>query len=115
MKVEVIHAAFEDAPMTVALVEVGNVELMGETEALEYAFMRTNNIAGSWSRAEEFMFKGEVITNGDFSKDVEVLAELPVSERTGETMGLRSTSVGDIMKLNGKTFKVASFGFKEIV
>jgi hypothetical protein len=42
------------------------------------------------------------------------MAELPVSKRTGQTMGLRSTSVGDQMLLGTKKYRVASFGFKEV-
>lgn len=113
--VAVIHAAFEDTPRTVALVEVGNVDVIGVEEALEYAFMRTNNIRGGWSRAEEIMVNGEVVINDDFHKDVTVMAELPVSKRTGEVMGLRSTSMGDMMVLGNKKYKVGFAGFEEIV
>lgn len=112
MLVTVIHSAFEDSPRTVAFVNVG--DRVGDA-ALEYAFERTNNIRGSWSRAEEFMFNGEVVTNEDFSPDVTVMADLPVSKRTGEVMGLRSTSMGDQMLLGNKKYKVAAFGFEEIV
>jgi hypothetical protein len=115
MKIAVIHAAFEETPRTVAFVEVGNVDVIGETEALEYAYMRTNNIAGSWSRPASFEFAGETVMNGDYSEDVEVIAELPVSKRTGEVMGLRSTSMGDMMLLGNRKFKVAMCGFEEIV
>jgi hypothetical protein len=80
MQVAVIHSAFEDAPNTVAFVEVG--ERTGD-EALEYAYRRTNNIQGSWSR--------------------------------GQIMGLRSTSMGDMMVLGNKKYKVAMCGFEEIV
>lgn len=110
--VAVIHSAFEDAPRTVAFVEVG--ERTGN-EALEYAFERTNNIMGSWSRPATFEFDGGVVENGDFSEDVTVMAELPVSSRTGEVMGLRSTSMGDQMLFGNKKYKVAAFGFEEIV
>ena len=99
--VAVIHTAFEDSPRTVAFVEVGNVDVIGETDALEYAYMMTNNITGSWSR--------------DGHKDIEVIAELPVSKRTGEVMGLRSTSMGDMMLLGNRKFKVGMVGFEEIV
>lgn len=110
-QVAVIHSAFEDTPRTVAFVEVGDLDV---NEALEYAYERTNNIAGSWSRGAEFEFRGEMVTNPDFSNDVIVMAELPRSERTGEVMGLRSTSMGDFMLFNGVKYKVAAFGFEEI-
>lgn len=108
----VIHAAFEDVPKTVAFVEVGNLEI---DEALEYAYERTNNIAGSWSRGAELEYNGETVTNPDFSNDVTVMAELPVSKRTGEVMGLRSTSVGDMILLGTTKYKVMPFGFDEVV
>ena len=100
-QVAVIHTAFEDTPRTVALVEVG--ERTG-TEALEYAYRWTQNIMDSWSLKLE----------QDGNDDVTVMAELPVSKRTGQTMGLRSTSVGDQMLLGNKKYRVAGFGFKEI-
>lgn len=109
--VSVIHAAFEETPRVVAFVEVG--DRTGD-EALEYAFRRTNNICGSWSREAEFEFNGETIVNEDFSSDVTVMAELPVSKRTGEVMGLRSTSMGDFMLLGNTKYKVDMIGFKEV-
>lgn len=99
-QVAVIHSAFEETPCTVAFVEVGNVEVLGVDQALEYAYQKTNNIVGSWSR--------------DAQKDVTVIAELPVSKRTGETMGLRSTSMGDFMVLEGVKYKVSGFGFEAV-
>ena len=114
MQISVIHSAFEDAPKTVALIEVGNIDVLGEMQALEYAYHRTQNIQGSWSRAEEMYYNGEAVFNEDFSSDVTVLAELPVSKRSGEVMGLRSTSMGDTMLLGNKKFKVAMCGFEEI-
>jgi hypothetical protein len=113
-QIAVIHQAFEDVPQTVAFVEVGNVDVMGVDYALEYAYQKTNNIAGSWSREETLEYNGEMVANPDYCKDVTVMAELPVSKRTGEVMGLRSTSMGDMMLLGNKKFKVMPFGFMEI-
>jgi len=110
-QVAVIHAAFEEAPNTVAFVEVGD---RTGTEALEYAYHRTNNIAGSWSREAQFEYNGEMVDNPDFSEDVTVMAALPVSKRTGQTMGLRSTSMGDFMLLGNVKYKVDMIGFKEV-
>jgi hypothetical protein len=109
--VAVIHAAFEDTPRTVAFVEVGD---RTGNEALEYAFRRTNNVMGSWSRGETLEWDGETVVNEDFSNDVTVMAELPVSKRTGEVMGLRSTSMGDFMLLGNTKYEVAMCGFKEV-
>lgn len=105
-QVAVIHSAFEDAPNTVAFVEVGDRK--GD-EALEYAYRWTNNVMGSWSIKEEFIGDHE---NGDYNEDVTVMAELPVYD--GVRMGLRSTSMGDQMLLDGVKYRVAMFGFEEV-
>ena len=76
-------------------------------EALEYAYRWTNNVMGSWSRPEKTFENGE--TNGDYNPFVTTLAPLH------NGMGLRSTSMGDEMICDGKTFKVAMFGFEEVV
>ena len=100
-QVAVIHTAFEDTPRTVALVDAPEGTV---TEQLEYAYRWTQNIMDSWS----------MNMPGDGNDRVTVMAELPVSKRTGERMGLRSTSVGDQMLLGTKKYRVASFGFKEV-
>ena len=104
MNVTVIHKAFEDTPVTVAEVETTHTDVM---EALEYAYRWTNNVMGSWSRPEKTFENGE--TNGDYNPFVTTLAPL----RNG--MGLRSTSMGDEMVVDGKTYKVAMLGFEEVV
>jgi len=100
-QVAVIHTAFEETPRTVALVEVGS---RTGTDALEYAYRWTQNIMDSWS----------LKMPEDGNDDVTGMAALPVSKRTGERMGLRSTSVGDQMLLGTKKYRVAGFGFKEV-
>jgi hypothetical protein len=102
-QVAVIHTAFEETPNTVAFVEVG--DRIGE-EALEYAFRWTNNVMGSWSIKEEYLGNTK---NGDFNEDVTVLYNRP------DGMGQRSTSMGDQMLLGTTKYKVAAFGFEEIV
>lgn len=98
-QVAVIHAAFEETPRTVALVEVG--ERTG-TSALEYAYRWTQNIMDSWSLKME----------QDGNDDVTIMGELPVHD--GRTFGLRSTSMGDHMLLGTTKYKVAMVGFEEI-
>ena len=71
-------------------------------EALEYAYRYTNNVDGSWSMK----------IGSDANDDVTVLAPLHVVD--GRTYGLRSTSMFDRMVVNGKTYKVAMVGFKEV-
>lgn len=82
--------------------------------AMEYAYKKTQNIEGSWSKPSIFEWDGQVIENGDFSEDVTVMAELPVN-KDGQEMGLRSTSMGDHMLIHGKKYRVAAVGFEEIV
>ena len=52
---------------------------------------------GSWSRGPEFEFDGKKIVNDDFHPEVKVTTDLAISKRTGEPMGLRSTSSGDVI------------------
>ena len=67
-------------------------------DTINKAFHLTNNIDGSWSRGPEFQYNGvhgwETVTNSDFSDLVTVTTDLPISKKTGEVMGLRSTSSG---------------------
>ena len=111
MQVSVIHTAFEDSPRVVAFVDCGDLTGMA---ALEYAYMRTNNINGSWSLDEYVDVDGEMIFNEDFSKNVTVVGDHPINSRTGEKMGIRSTSVGDQMLIGNKKYRVQSLGFKEV-
>jgi len=111
MKVAVIHRAFEESSRLVAFVDAP--DSLSVDDALEYAYERTQNLRGSWSREAEFEFDGEMVANGDFSEDVTVMADLPISKRTGQVMGLRSTSVGDRLVLGKTCFAVSPFGFKK--
>tara|TARA_Y100000401_G_scaffold49326_1_gene38376 strand:+ start:524 stop:985 length:462 start_codon:yes stop_codon:yes gene_type:complete len=62
------------------------------------AFYYTQNLnGGSWSRGPEFEFDGKKIVNDDFHPEVKVTTDLAISKRTGEPMGLRSTSSGDVI------------------
>jgi hypothetical protein len=105
----VIHGAFEESPRTVAFVEVG--ERTG-TDALEYAYRRTQNIEGSWSKGPVIEWEGQEHDNGDYSEDITVMQPLHVSE--GKTYGLRSTSVGDHILFGTVKYRVDSFGFSEL-
>ena len=108
-QVAVIHAAFEDTPRIVALVDVG--ERTG-TDALEYAYFRTQNLHGSWSKGPVIEWNGEEHDNVDYSADITVMA--PLERVDGKEYGLRSTSVGDHMLIGTVTYKVDSFGFSEL-
>ena len=83
---------------SVALVDVTDLSNHAVEEQLEYAFRYTNNIMGSWSKKI-----GE-----DANDDVEVLIERE------DGLGLRSTSMGDRMEINGTEYRVTMVGFKEV-
>ena len=100
MKVTVVHTAFEDAPRIVATVEAPHAKV---DEALEYAYRWTNNVMGSWSR-------DDLEDNGDYNPNVTRVA--PLHE---DGMGLRSTSMGDMMHVDGRSFEVAMMGFQELI
>jgi hypothetical protein len=42
------------------------------------------------------------------------MADHPVSKRTGEKMGLRSTSVGDLLVLGNKKYVISDVAFEEV-
>lgn len=111
-QVAVIHAAFEETPRTVAFVKVP--ETFSDMMAMEYAYEKTNNIMGSWSKPAVFEWNGQVVQNEDFSEDVTVVAEMTADE-DGIVYGLRSTSMGDQMLVGTKKYRVAMMGFEEIV
>lgn len=110
MQIAVIHTAFEETPRTVAFVEVG--ERTGN-DALEYAYRRTQNLDGSWSKGKTLWVAEHFIKNTDYSEDVKVMAPLHV-DKDGKEWGHRSTSVGDQMLMGTRKYEVASFGFEEI-
>ena len=109
MKITVNHADFDRQTgevlgyTPVALVNA--VDINNVNEALEYAWRYTNNVDGSWSMK----------IGSDANDNVTVLADLPVSKRTGNTMGLRSSMMGDRFEIDGVEYKVAIAGFKEVV
>ena len=105
----VIHGAFEDTPRSVAMVEVGD---RTGSDALEYAYHRTQNIEGSWSKGPVIEWEGEEHDNGDYSEDITVMA--PLHKKDGKTYGLRSTSVGDHILFGTVKYRVANFGFEEV-
>ena len=101
-----IHSAFNDEPETVAKIDVGN--RTGQA-ALDYVYRITQNIEGSWS-------KGELLDDGtenpDYNQDIRLTTMLDTDE-DGVTWGLRSTSMGDVIELQGRRYVVAAMGFKE--
>ena len=86
-KVPVIHAAHEDAPKTVAFVEVKKDATT--KEKLETAFMKTNSITDAWWKNEGVtkMFGGGAC---------------------------RSTSVGDMVLIGTTKYKCEMAGWSEV-
>ena len=110
MKITVIHKAFEEVAYTAAEVDVADMQ---GTEALEYAYRVTQNIEGSWSKGPAIEWEGEIHNNPDFNPNIRVIQPLTITPE-GKEYGLRSTSVGDEMIMDGQVFRVASFGFKSV-
>ena len=110
MKITVIHKAFEDVAYTAAEVDVADMQ---GTQALEYAYRVTQNIEGSWSKGPTIEWDGETHDNGDFNPNITVIQPLKITPE-GKEYGLRSTSMGDEMIMEGKTYRVASFGFTKV-
>lgn len=103
MKVTVYHQDRKnDSANRMCVVDCGDRNI---DDSLEYAFHRTQNINGSWSKEDI----GE--TNFDWSDDVTEIAPLQVID--GVEYGHRSSMVGDIFVVEGHgTYTVDFFGFK---
>ena len=78
-----------------------------EIDACEYAFSRTQNVFGSWSRGPEFEDGGH---NEDFSENVEVVQ--PLVTFNGKAYGHRSSMIGDLFIVNGNIYMCDTVGFK---
>lgn len=82
------------------------------TDNLETAYHMTQNLNGSWSKTRLMFVEDRLVKNPDFHPEVQVMAPLHV--RNGREYGLRSTMVNDTMVKDGKKYRVAMFGFKEV-
>lgn len=83
-------------------------------DALEFVYMRLQNICGSWSFGPNFegCLERMGLENPDYCEAVKFVGEHP--ERfDGRKMGERSMMKGDLIVLDGKTYEVAMFGFEE--
>ena len=81
-------------------------------EGLELSFHYTQNLSGSWSRGPRLEFEGSILKNPDWTSNVEVVKPLEIYN--GQEYGHRSSMVGDRMIVDGRTYEVATFGFKEV-
>jgi len=86
-KVAVIHAAFEEAPKTVAFVEVDAA--LPLRKKLEIAFVKTNTITEAWWRHDDVTY-------------------------IGETPTCRSTSVGDMVLVGKDKYVCVMNGWKTL-
>lgn len=112
MLVKVVHFdATTNSLETVANVNVPAHQLgfnkNPELDACEYAFARTQNVFGSWSKGPTFE-DGE--HNEDFSENVEVVQPLLVCG--GKEYGHRSSMLGDLFVVNGNIYVCKTFGFE---
>lgn len=95
-------------------IETNTDRLVAEvmTDNLETAYHMTQNLNGSWSKTRLMFVEDRLVENPDFHPEVQVMAPLHV--RDGREYGLRSTSVNDTMVKDGKKYRIAVFGFKEV-
>lgn len=108
MLIQVYHNECENGFVHVA--DITAPDDFSVAEAMEYAYIRTQNTDGSWSRGPDF---DDGTLNLDFNSNVSVSAALPV--HNGRTFGLRSTMMGDRMVIQERTYTVAAAGFEEVV
>jgi len=80
-------------------------------EALEYAYHRTQNIMGSWSRPEYEAVGSCDNFNPDYHEDV---MPTDLEKIDGIEYGHRSSMPGDRFIFDGDAYEVAPFGFKQI-
>jgi len=93
MKAILIHRAFEERPITVATMQAS--DSVFEKDVLEKFYTSTQNIHDSWSNPD--------VREYDGSSAIDWIASLPKNRKTGETLGHRSTSVGDIIIIKWKS------------
>lgn len=110
MLVQVFHRNADEGFVHVADVAVPDHVIDDSVNAaLEYAFARTQNIEGSWSKGPDLE---DGTLNMDYNSNVSVSASLPV--HNGKTFGLRSSMMGDLFVIDGVKYQASAFGFEEI-
>ena len=80
-------------------------------DALEWAYHRTQNIHGSWSRHEYEAVGSCDNFNPDYHPDV---MPTDLEEIDGVVYGHRSSMPGDRFIVDGQAYEVADFGFKQV-
>lgn len=118
MKIKVFYKDWENQEHChVADVEIPADALIDHMimTALEYAYRWTQNIDGSWSMGEnipDYRDPRLMVDNPDFNPNVTVVQPLPVID--GKTWGHRSSMIGDEFEVDGKRYRVATFGFDKV-
>ena len=96
-KVRIYHSERDGTYTLVASVDAATGNL---PQAMEYAYRVTQN----------------GVTHDSWSMDgaADITVEAPLHEIDGTTYGLRSTSMDDLMAVNGALFRVGQFGFSKV-
>jgi hypothetical protein len=119
MEIKVIHSQYNDDGIIIGHEEVAVVStpIDDVEQSLEYAFRWTNNTDGSWSvPMSGFMINGETVLNNDYNARVKYVGERHehIIPTHLQGYGARSTSVGDLMVVDGEVYEVRPFGFRLI-
>ena len=81
-----------------------------DVDTINEAYELTNNVNGSWSRGPELEYDGNKIVNDDYDPRIKVMTDLITNKRTGQVMGLRSTSSGDVIYDGSKYWFLVPMG-----
>ena len=81
-----------------------------DVDTINEAYALTNNINGSWSRGPELEYDGKKFNNDDYDLRIKLTTDLITNKRTGQVMGLRSTSSGDVIYDGSKYWFLVPMG-----
>ncbi len=119
MQVKVHHRddRADDRFVHVATVETPEIDIGA---ALEFAWERTQNIEGSWSKGPVFpadqTWSGKLEANPDHHPSVTLADGIVLKvNASGRTLGLRSSMVGDRFEAEGMAYRAAGCGFEPVV
>jgi len=115
MKYTLVHSAFltgSELPTKVANFYYEDGEDVNS--CLDDIFRRSQNIEGSWSQGEKYTFGGKEYFNSDYSPNMELLVELKQYKDTEDKLGLRSTSVGDHIVVDGDIYLCDNWGWNKV-
>ena len=81
-----------------------------DVDTINEAYALTNNVNGSWSRGPELEYDGKKFNNDDYDLRIKLTTDLITNKRTGQVMGLRSTSSGDVIYDGSKYWFLVPMG-----